>query len=157
MAEIVRVEWLTYRRVDTEEWAQLSELCEALPLQPLRIRTIEFPEVLPRLLVGVVHLRGGRRERARVEVDITYLLMSEHTMQGVARSLQRYHAFRSCVLDGRQSVEIPIALDADENYFSRAYPDLVPKSIMLKARLLEPRRSAWCTARIDYLYTPWGD
>lgn len=157
MANIVSVEWLTYRRVDTQEWLCLGELDTATSLKPLRVRTIEFPEVLPRLLLGVINLRSVHREIVQIEVNIFYLLMRERTMRGVARTVPRYHALHSLIVKGKQALEVPIALDADENYFSRIYPELVLKSVVLKARLVQPTRSSWHKAQADYLYTPWGD
>ncbi|GIV11066.1 MAG: hypothetical protein KatS3mg020_0557 [Fimbriimonadales bacterium] len=157
MAEIVRVEWITYqRRSDTQDWLSMSELGKAFPLQQRQIKTIDTV-IVPRVLIGVVSLRSRRPERVQVEVEITYLLMRERTMSGVARTFQRYHAFHAHFVNGSGLIEIPLALDADENYFSRAYPDLVMKSVVLKARLVVPMRTGWRSARVDYLHTPWGD
>lgn len=157
MAKIVRVEWITYQRSDTKDWLSIGELGKAFPLQQRQVKTIEFPEILPRLLMGAIHLQSKRLEQVRVEVEIAYLLMDERTMSGIARTDQRYHAFHALFVKGSGLIEIPIALDADENYFSRAHPDLALKSLVLRARLLVPSRSPWQSARIDYLYTPWGD
>lgn len=157
MAKIVRVEWITYQRSDTKDWLSIGELGKAFPLQQRQVKTIEFPQILPRLLIGAIHLQSKRLEQVQVEVEITYLLMHERTMSGIARTDQRYHAFHSLFVKGSGLIETPIALDADENYFSRAHPDLALKSLVLRARLLAPNRSPWQSARIDYLYTPWGD
>ena len=157
MAKIVRVEWITYQRSDTKDWLSIGELGKAFPLQQSQVKTIEFPEILPRLLIGAIHLQSKRLEQVQVEVEITYLLMHERTMSGIARTDQRYHAFHALFVKGSGLIETPIALDADENYFSRAHPDLALKSLVLRARLLAPNRSPWQSARIDYLYTPWGD
>ena len=157
MAKIVRVEWLTYWRSDTKDWLSIGELGKAFPLQQRQVKTVEFPEILPRLLIGVILVQSKRLEQVRVEVEITYLLMHERTMSGIARTYQRYQAFHSLTVKSSGLIEIPIALDADENYFSRAHPDLALKSLVLRARLLAPSRSPWRSAKIDYLYTPWGD
>lgn len=76
MAEIARVEWVTYQqRSNAPEWLPLSELGKAFPLQRRQIQTIDTV-TLPRLLVGVVSLQSKRPEWVQVEVEIAYLRYS---------------------------------------------------------------------------------
>jgi len=157
MVKISKIEWFTYQARGEARWAELNEL-GTLPLsQLIPVRTVEFPERLPRLLIGRIRIVMPRAQQVLMSAEVIYELMDEQTVARTLKVIPRYTARRVFKAPGEHVWEIPIALDADENYFSRRFPELLPKSVVLRARLLSPQRSRWYVAKVSYLYTPWGD
>ncbi len=158
MASIVRVELVSYRNPKTMEWLNLEDASvRRVPVKRVPIRTIEFPEQLPRMLIGVVHLRSDRPMSVQVEVQLQYTLMSRRTMSGIEKTVTCYQGTHSEVVQGKKQLWVPIEHHALEGFFFSHYPSLTPKSVIFQACLLSTQRSRWYSWEAKYLYTPWGD
>jgi len=157
MAQIVRVEVVSYRYEHAQQDLELEQLGSApTPPKSIPIHHIDT-ETCPNALIGVVTLHSRQTKRVQIETLWEYGLMSERTMSGLAKVVRRLHTYQWEIVPNWRTIEIPLSLSADENWLRTRYPNLVPKFVAFQARLLTPQPSRWIRREVKYLYLPWGD
>ncbi len=115
MAQIVRVEVITYRDKQTQQYLGLDQLGRT-PTLPERfpIRHIDT-EVYPNALIGAITLHSRRPERVQIETLWEYGLMPERTMSSLAKVIKRLQTTHWEIIPEWRTIEIPLSVSSGKS------------------------------------------